>query len=558
VTARRHAATAGGGRRRRCGRRRRELGVVAPLLADLVHRGPHPLGESGEIGGSERRGLLVDGPLHGYPELICLDLAQHVHRGRTAVDTQLDERGSARCGHGVDDVTGLVGHRLDDRTGDLGPAGPAGDTDDRPAGVGVPPGRAESGEGRHHVHPAGVGNRCCEGARLGGVVDDLQPVAQPLHRSAGDEDRALERIVRGAVGELPGDGGQHPIGGLRAGLADVEQHERARAVGVLRHAPMHARLTEQCRLLVAGDAADGDALRHATVGCRRADPSARGDDVGEGPDRNLQECTQFGVPGAGSDVAQHRAAGVGDIGDETASAGEVPHQPGVDRADGQVVVDGDVAMLQQPRSLRAGEVRVEDQARTFSDQREVAGSGEVVTARCRPAILPDDRRAVRLAGRAIPRQDGLALVGDADGRHVRQADLVDDLAQRLCGNAPDLGGVVLDPARRGVVLGELPIGGHRRPAVDEHGATAHAGGARVDGDHASFVVRCRCRCRCRCGCRCDSHRLRRFVAFGRLPPPAVRLVGAGRARGASAPDVATDASAGAVAVFLTSFSRVRW
>ena len=70
----------------------------------------------------------------------------------------------------------------------------------------------------------------------------------------------------GAVGERPCHRGQHALGGRRAGLADVEQDERPGAVGVLRHARGDAGLAEQRRLLVAGDAADRDALGNAAVG----------------------------------------------------------------------------------------------------------------------------------------------------------------------------------------------------------------------------------------------------------------------------------------------------
>ena len=37
--------------------------------------------------------------------------------------------------------------------------------------------------------------------------DDAEVVAQPLHERAGDRDRAFERVVRGLLAELIGDGG---------------------------------------------------------------------------------------------------------------------------------------------------------------------------------------------------------------------------------------------------------------------------------------------------------------------------------------------------------------
>jgi hypothetical protein len=67
--------------------------------------------------------------------------------------------------------------------------------------------RAEAGEGRHqHDLLRRVGLRR-ERAGLRRMGDDAEPVAQPLHRRARDEDRALERIGP-LPAELVGDGGQ--------------------------------------------------------------------------------------------------------------------------------------------------------------------------------------------------------------------------------------------------------------------------------------------------------------------------------------------------------------
>jgi hypothetical protein len=88
-----------------------------------------------------------------------------------------------------------------------------------------------------------------------------------------------------------------------------------------------------------------------------------------------------------------------------------------------------------------------------------------------------------------------------------------------------------------------------RAAVDEDGAAAHAGGPGVDRDHAALVVRR------------GHQRFRRLDALGRFPPPAVRLVGAGRARGVSVADdvvSAPDVSVPCFAARRASFNRVRW
>ena len=108
----------------------------------------------------------------------------------------------------VDHVAGLEGDRLEHGPGEVGPAGAAGDADDRAAGVRVPPRAAEAGEGRDDEHAAGVGHGGGQRGDLLGPLDDAEPVAQPLHGRAGDEDGALEGVGPGAVGQRPGDGGE--------------------------------------------------------------------------------------------------------------------------------------------------------------------------------------------------------------------------------------------------------------------------------------------------------------------------------------------------------------
>ncbi|MNL63397.1 hypothetical protein D3C87_1875320 [compost metagenome] len=70
--------------------------------------------------------------------------------------------------------------------------------------MGVPIGRAEPDEGRHQIdillRIGGLGER----AGVTRLLDDAEPVSQPLHRRACDEDRALQRIGSLAT-ELIGD-----------------------------------------------------------------------------------------------------------------------------------------------------------------------------------------------------------------------------------------------------------------------------------------------------------------------------------------------------------------
>ena len=253
------------------------------------------------------------------------------------------------------------------------------------------------------------------GPDLGGVVDDLEAVAQPLDRGPGGEDRPLEGVGDGAVGERPRHRRQHALRRRRQLGADVEQHEAARAVGVLGHAGMEAGLAEQRRLLVAGDAADGEAGRSAAAVRGHPDPPARRTDVGQVVDGHVEELAQLVVPRQPLDVEQQRAAGVGRVGGEDLPAGQVPDQPRVDRAEGEVGGARDTASPQQPLELGAAEVRVEHEPGAPAHEIEGALGRQLVAAGGGPAVLPDDRPAVRHAGGAVPRHDRLALVGDPDG-----------------------------------------------------------------------------------------------------------------------------------------------
>ena len=78
------------------------------------------------------------------------------------------------------------------------------EADDRAAGVRVPVRRAQPGERGHEIDAAVVRHRRGERLDVATIADDAEPVAQPLHDRAADEDAAFERVRRLAA-ELPGD-----------------------------------------------------------------------------------------------------------------------------------------------------------------------------------------------------------------------------------------------------------------------------------------------------------------------------------------------------------------
>ena len=60
-------------------------------------------------------------------------------------------------------------------------------------------------EGRHDEHAVARINRRRQRLHVRGRIDDLQPIAQPLHRRARDEDAPFERVLQTPV-EARGDG----------------------------------------------------------------------------------------------------------------------------------------------------------------------------------------------------------------------------------------------------------------------------------------------------------------------------------------------------------------
>lgn len=97
--------------------------------------------------------------------------------------------------HGLEDVVGLVGHGLAGGAHEAGAVGATRDAGNDAPGVRTPPGRAKTREGRDDVAAARVWHGARKHSRLCGVVDEAQPIPQPLDDRASLENGALERIV---------------------------------------------------------------------------------------------------------------------------------------------------------------------------------------------------------------------------------------------------------------------------------------------------------------------------------------------------------------------------
>ena len=242
-------------------RRRLEGGIEAPVGRDVGGGAPDALRQSGQVGGSERGGLLDHRPRHRHLEIVGLELEQEVVGGRAAVGLEGADGVTGRLAHRGDHVARLEADGVEHGPGEVGATGAPGDADDGAPGVGIPPRAPEAGEGRDHDAAIGVGHRRRERRDVAGPLDDAEPVSKPLHRRARREDRSLERVRAGAVGQRPADRREEPVHGIGASVAHVHEHEAPGPVGVLGHAGFEAGLAEEGGLLVPGDAGHRDARR---------------------------------------------------------------------------------------------------------------------------------------------------------------------------------------------------------------------------------------------------------------------------------------------------------
>ena len=169
-------------------------------------------------------------------------------------------------------------------------------------------------------------------------------------------------------------------------------------------------------------------------------------DLGQQLPADAKELEQLVVPVERFERAEHRARRIGLVRRVHTSAGELPHEPRIDRAERKI---GALVPLEQPFELRRREVRVGYEARALAQQVD----RELGAALRRAPVLPDDGGGHGLAGAPVPHDRGLTLVRDRD-----RVGLVDEsLASRVENAAPDLLGIVLDPACPRKVLRQLDV-----------------------------------------------------------------------------------------------------
>ena len=195
---------------------------------------------------------------------------------------------------------------------------------------------------------------------------------------------------------------------------------------------------------------------------------------------DAEQLQQLVIPAATVDVEQHCARSVGRVGREL--AGQLEDQPCVDRSEHRARLPQPVHVVQQPLDLCAGEIRIEHQPRPLAHQRLVTLIPQLGAASRGASVLPHDCPVKRLPGLTVPHAHGLALVGDAERLELTRLDacIVERLTRHRARDLPDLARIVLDPARAGEVLLELPVGAPDQLRLLVEREAGRAGRALVD------------------------------------------------------------------------------
>ena len=143
------------------------------------------------------------------------------------------------------------------------------------------------------------------------------------------------------------------------------------------------------------------------------------------------------------------------------AAGEIPYEPGLNRAEEQLIRLGERAcardIVKYPLYLCAGEICVYDKTRLVLYVLLHAVRLYLLAELCRAAALPDDGVIDGLSRLPVPHDSGLALIGYADSRYILGLHSArrKDGGQRLKLAEKYLHGVMFNPARSRINLIEL-------------------------------------------------------------------------------------------------------
>src|SRR5690349_3330528 len=129
------------------------------------------------------------------------------------------------------------------------------ETDDCSSRLWLPVRCTKSRECCHEIHSIVGLETFRQSFSLRRTLDDLEPIAEPLHCCTGNEDRSLQRVRILTFG-IACHSREDALTRLRLNLSGIEQEERAGPVRVLAFTGIYTRLTEQRRLLITGNTID--------------------------------------------------------------------------------------------------------------------------------------------------------------------------------------------------------------------------------------------------------------------------------------------------------------
>ena len=118
-----------------------------PRGADLILRTPEAYGQTGKAGSAQRGGLANHGTDGAASQNVGLELHEEVVGAGAAVHAQGAEADAGILLHGADHIGHLIGNGFQRGADDMLSAGAAGQTHDGAAGIHIPVGSTQTGEG---------------------------------------------------------------------------------------------------------------------------------------------------------------------------------------------------------------------------------------------------------------------------------------------------------------------------------------------------------------------------------------------------------------------------
>src|SRR5581483_7949144 len=137
------------------------------------------------------------------------------------------------------------------------PLGSTGDSHQSSPRMPVPVGSSQPNEGRHQIDSACIGHSLCYRFGLGGSLDQLKPVPDPLNGRASDKNSAFQCVDRQAF-SVTSQCRQKFIFRKNMFFPQVQKQETPGPISVLEGSRLVATLAEKSGLLVACDACYGN------------------------------------------------------------------------------------------------------------------------------------------------------------------------------------------------------------------------------------------------------------------------------------------------------------